>query len=77
MAIVALKTGRDECVQSVIDTLEECLADAKDGRIVAVALAVVRPDGSINTSRSISDDVGRLLGAMSLAQARMTRQVDE
>lgn len=67
--IVVLETDRSVVIADVIETLEKALAQARTGDIAAVALAVVRPDGSVSTSRSRSDDVGRLLGALAERRA--------
>lgn len=75
--LVVLQTERAACLLSVIETLEAALAEAKAGNIVAVALSVVRPSGAINTSRSQTDDVARLLGAVGLTHARLVKAIDE
>jgi hypothetical protein len=74
--VVELETYPAAVQRSVIDTLETALAEAREGKVAAVALALVRPSGAINTSRSECDDVGRLLGAMALSQARMCSSID-
>lgn len=69
--VVPLATEREACRASVIQTLEAALADAREGRIIAVSISIVRPDGAANCSRSQTDDVARLLGAITLAQGRL------
>lgn len=75
--VIELVTERQMVCLDVIETLEEVLAHAKDGEISAVAIAFIRPDGSCNTQRSATDDMGRLLGAITLLQARATRECDQ
>ena len=67
----ALVTGRDEIKASVVRTLRDALEQAETGEIVAVAIAVVRPNGSINTSTSDADPVAPLLGAVDVLHARI------
>jgi hypothetical protein len=74
--IHVLETERAKIQRTVIQTLEDALAQAREGDITAVSIAVVRPNGAVNCSRSETDDVGRLLGAMSLAQSRMHRDIE-
>lgn len=75
--LVLLETERAACCNSVIETLEEALAEARAGQIIAVGIAVVRPNGSINSSRSQTDNVAPLLGAMVLAQTRFTKAIED
>lgn len=68
--LVKFKPLIDISKQSAIKTLEEALRQAKAGDVISVGIAVVRPSGSINASRSDTHDVGRLLGAISLLHHR-------
>lgn len=68
--LLKFKSHRDLARLSSIEALQEALRQAKQGDVVAVGIAVVRPNGAINTSRSDTDDVARLLGAISLLQHR-------
>lgn len=74
--LVDLRTAREECRASVIETLAEAMDRAVAGNIVAVAIAFVTPDGAINTSRSQSDNVGTLLGAVTLLQGRLLAKIE-
>lgn len=69
--IKVLKTERSECIEDAINTLETALQEAREGRVVAVAVAVIRPDGAGNGAFSQTDDVMRLLGSMSMLQHRL------
>lgn len=69
--VVELKTRSDEVNQSVVETLESALEAAKQGKLVAVAIAGVMPDGSAFTSGSASDCMPGLLGALSIMEHRM------
>lgn len=73
--ILSLITERDVCRSSVIETIEKALQQAKDGEILAVGLAVVRPDHAVCTSWSQTDVVGTLLGAVTLLQKKMVDQL--
>lgn len=73
--LVPLHPFRAECIADAQQTLQAILDQAKDGEITSVVIAYVRPDGAINRSRSQTDDIGRLLGAVALAQARITREL--
>jgi hypothetical protein len=75
--IVQLTTRPAEVCASVVETLEEVLAEARAGDITAVAIAIVRPNGAINSTTSETDDVGTLLGAITLMQGRVTRECDD
>lgn len=70
--------SRDKLVrESAVKTLKEALDEAKRGEIVAVAIAVVRPNNAVNTSRSETDDIGRLLGAIDLLHYRTLKATEE
>lgn len=72
--IVNLVTRKTAVHDSVIETLEEALKEARAGDITCIALAFVRPSGAINTSVSATDNVGALLGALALAQFRLCNE---
>jgi hypothetical protein len=55
---------------SVIETLEEVLAEAREGKITAVAVAYLRPYLSCNTRASTTPCNAALLGAIELLRAR-------
>lgn len=74
--IRVLRTSRETSIKSVIATLEEALRQANEGEVVAVCLAVVRPDGSLNTAWSDADPVAPLLGGATLLQSRILAALD-
>lgn len=73
----AIKPVLDADKQAAIDTLEEALAEAKDGRIQAVAIAAVRPGFAINTAWSTNNCIAPMLGAVLLLQNRLARALDD
>lgn len=68
--LVKFKPLIDISKASAIDTLKEALKEAQAGDVTSVAIAVVRPTGAINCSRSDTHDIGRLLGAIALLNHR-------
>jgi translation elongation factor EF-1alpha len=70
LKLLKFKSHRDRARLSSIETLQEALRQAKQGDVVAVGIAVVRPTGAVNCSRSETDDVARLLGAVALLNHR-------
>lgn len=64
MTVIELKTRPAAINEDVIARLEGILAEARDGKIVAVAIAGVEFDGTIISSWSESDRFGSLLGAV-------------
>ena len=62
-----IKIAQDQCVW----ILEEALADARAGRVAAVALAVVEPSGHATTTASSTTQVYALLGAVSMLGHRL------
>lgn len=74
--IKVLHTSREASIKSVIGTLEEALRQANEGDVVAVCLAVVRPDGALNTAWSDANPVAPLLGGVSLLQSRLLSALD-
>lgn len=69
--LVELKTRPASINGDVIARLEGILADAREGKIVAVAIAGVERDGTIISSWAESDHFGALLGAISRLQHRI------
>lgn len=74
--LVCIETDRSVCTASVIQTLEGLLERARAGEFIAVAVGFVRTDGAISSERSRTEDVGRLLGAVSLCQSRILHDID-
>lgn len=76
--IHVLETERGLCKQSVVEMLEEALRQARDDDdVVAVAIAVVRPDGAVNGCFSQSDVGPTLLGALEMLKGRLVRFLGE
>jgi hypothetical protein len=69
--LVELKTRPAEINASVIARLEEVLAEAREGKIAAVAIAGVYSDGSTAQVWSQTDDFGKLLGAVARLEYRI------
>lgn len=74
--VFVLETDRAACQASVVEVLEDALRAARAGEVASVALAIVAHSGAICTSRSDTEDVGRLLGAMALAQAHLLEALE-
>jgi hypothetical protein len=75
--IVELKSRPTQVIESVVERLEEALAEAREGTITAVAIAVVNSDGSTSHSWSEADDFGKLMGAITRLQYRLNVKVDK
>ncbi|MDB5620519.1 hypothetical protein [Tardiphaga sp.] len=71
-----IETAQDLDRKSVIETLEAALAEAREGLIRGVALAVVRPDLALNTSWSDSNAAAPLVGAVAVLQKRIVESLD-
>ncbi len=71
-----IETAQDLDRKSVIETLEAALAEAKEGLVRGVALAMVRPDLALNTSWSDSNAAAPLVGAVALLQKRIVESLD-
>jgi hypothetical protein len=61
--------------QEVVEYLEDCLQQAKDGKISNMAIAVVRPTGEITTGWT-SGDLIPLVAASARLAYRMQGAVD-
>ena len=71
MTVIELKTRPRQVIASVVQRLEEVLADAREGKISAVAIAAVESEGALITTWSETDDFGRLLGAIARLEYRI------
>jgi hypothetical protein len=69
------KKAIDEDREGAVNTIKEMLADAEKGRITAVSIAYVRPEGSVGTIWS-PGEVGPMLGAVALLQFRLIDQLE-
>lgn len=75
--VVVLETERATCRASVVERLEEALEAAREGKIVAVGIAGVAPDGGGICSQSDCENVTTLIGAVEILRARMLRSAGE
>lgn len=71
MPVVELKPRPLQVQESVVARLEEVLADAREGKAVAVAIATINADGSIGSAWSETDDFGKLLGSVCRLEHRI------
>jgi hypothetical protein len=71
MAVVELKTRPAEVVATVIERLEEVLAEAREGKVVGVAIATINLDGSIGSMWSDTDQFPSLLGSVARLEYRL------
>lgn len=62
---------------NVIEPLEEALAEARDGRLSSVALAVVYRDGACGASWSELPSHAAMLGAVSRLAHRINLEADQ
>lgn len=62
--IRALKTFKHEVVEEVVSILENELALAKEGKIVAVAIVSVWDDGDVSKTASKNQNFHKLLGGL-------------
>lgn len=63
--------------ESVVERLEEVLAKAREGRISAVAIAIVYRDGSTGDCRSKLPSIGTMAGAVSILHNRLCRIITD
>ena len=63
--------------KAIIERLEWALAQAKDGNLSSVALAVVYRDGTIDHHWSDAPNSSLLIGACARLQAAIIREIDE
>jgi hypothetical protein len=73
--LVRLTTRRDEHSQDCVAVLRDALARAKKGETIAVAVAEVRRDGTALAQISNKTDRVALIGAVSILQARLTKEI--
>lgn len=74
--VVPLKTERASSNEAAILMLEDMLAQARAGEVVAVGIAVVRPGSHINCGFTDFDNAGLLLGAVALLQSRVLANME-
>lgn len=74
--VIELTPLRKQHNQSAIELLEMALEEARAGDVAAVCISVVRNDGAANAYISDTDQVGTLLGAITLAQVRIVNELD-
>jgi hypothetical protein len=71
-----VRTIKTEINESVIEVLDALMASAKEGKIVAIGAAVIRPDGCMNSTFSQSDNAAQLLGAIQLLSYRVLESLE-
>lgn len=62
---------------SVVTRLEELLAEAKEGEIESFAIAYRRPDGTMDSMATDTDNKHALIAGMRYLEYRMIRQAYE
>lgn len=63
--------------ESCVETLQDWLEKAKAGEVVTVAIAGITGDGASLTQWSEIDHVQALLGAITILEAKVVREVIE
>lgn len=63
--------------RSVQSTLKDILSDARDGKISAVAIAIVHRDGSVSQAWSELHSVPAMLGAVARLTHHLNHEMDE
>jgi hypothetical protein len=71
-----VRTAKTEIDESVMGVLDELMKEAKEGRLAAIAVAVIRPDGCMNSTFSNSDKAAMLLGAVQLLSSRLLASLE-
>lgn len=74
--IRVLPPSRPHLARNSEEILEETLQEVRDGDIAQVAIALVRPDGSLDAYWVETDEAAKLLGAVALLQYRLVAEVD-
>ena len=77
MSIVELKTRPAKINESVISRLEWVLEQARTGKVLSVAIALVNDEGETNCAWSATDDVLKLLASVARMQHRLNLNIDE
>ncbi len=67
----------EPAADGVVERLEEVLAKAREGRISAVAIAIVYRDGSTGDCRSKLPSIGTMAGAVSVLLNRICRIITD
>lgn len=75
--IVSLPDVIAEDRRTVVELLEDALVEAKAGRVNAIAIAVLRPNGTGNTATSACANALALLGAIDVLHQRFRTVVEE
>ena len=68
--------GRPESNPDVVGLLEEWLSRAKDGKLHAVAIAAVHPDGAVSTDWSAGGRLIGVIGAVAILNHRVMMAVE-
>lgn len=77
MNLTVLKTENERAKESVLEILEIAGEQTREGKIVAVAVAVLRPDGSSNCMWSNTNSAVALAGAVAVLNHRMQMQIHD
>lgn len=75
--IVKLVTERDRIKEDVVNQLEKALEQAREGNVVAVAIAMVDKEGRGNYRWSEGDMATTMVGAVQRMQHMLNLAVDE
>ena len=76
--IVKFEASVELSSKDAVEVIESALREAKNGKVTSVAIALVRTDGAIGTRIPESiDNIGLLLGAVSLLQYRLMKDIEE
>lgn len=70
------KAEAAETNAEVIELLEETLEDARAGKIIEIAVAEVHSDGAVSTGHTSTNNLMRLLAAVSRMQHRLHIRAD-
>jgi hypothetical protein len=72
-----LKLVKTNVSKDAVDILEQLLKEAKEGNIIAVGAAIVRPNGYVCSATSETEHVAQMLGAMELLKYRFISEAVE
>lgn len=75
LSVVEFKPREKIVNESCVSTLEEWLERAKAGDVITVAIAGLTNENSSTTQWSEIDAVSALLGAITILEARIVREV--
>ena len=73
--LIPLKPHLERDQESAINTLKAILDQAVEGRVSGVGIAIVRPHGGIDTTFSGTQQGPALVGAITLLQHRILKNI--